>query len=783
MFSKPPVVQATTPAATPLNGVPSRRRAALGMLGAVSAMSLIACGGGGSADSTTSTTGTTSTDAGLSGLSLSSGILLPEFAGGTLSYTATVSNSTGSITFNATAADGSSTVSINGAAVSSGKTSAAFSLNVGANSFSIVTAAASGGGTRTYSVVITRASVTLSSDASLSALSISTGSLSPAFAAATTSYSVTVGNGVTSVALIPSSASNAATIKVNGVAVTSGSASGALALNVGNNTLTVVVVAEDGVTSRSYTVTVVRGVATATVSGDATLRALGISAGSLSPAFVSGTVAYTASVPNTVTSVTLTPVSTNGAATIHVNGVSVTSGSASAALALSVGTNSLSVLVSAEDGTHAITYTVSVTRAAALSNVATLSALTISAGALAPSFAPDTIGYGVSVANAVSSVTLTPTSTSSNATIKINGVSASSATASASLPLSVGNNTLSVVVTAQDAVTTRTYTVIVARAAVSLSSDASLSSLSLSSGTLSPAFSSGTGSYTATVANNVPSVTLTPIASSSGASIKVNSATVASGSASGAQTLNVGSNTLTILVTAQDGATTKSYSVAVTRSGTGTCAVIPEETAGPYPADGSNASNNTYNVLALAGIVRADIRNSIGSATAVGGVPLTINITLNNVNSSCGPISGYAIYLWHCTREGAYSVYSSSNVSDNYLRGVQVTDANGKVSFTTIFPGCYAGRMPHMHFEVYPSLAKATNASNKIKTSQLAFPSDICSTVYASASGYSASMSNFGGISFATDNVFNDGYSLEMTSLTGSVAQGYVANVTVAIAV
>lgn len=773
----------TTPAA------PARRRAALGALGVMSAFSLIACGGGSGSTATTSTTstgttgttGASATDVSLSGLSLSSGSLLPEFSGSTLSYGATVGNSTSTITFNATAADANSSITINGSAVSSGKTSTTFSLNVGANTFTIVCTQNST--TRSYSVVITRASLTLSADASLSTLSISTGSLSPAFAAAVTSYSVTVSNAVTSVTLIPSSASRAATVKVNGVAVASGSASGALALNVGNNTLTVDVVAEDGVTTRRYTVTVVRAVATATVSGDATLSGLGISAGSLSPAFASGTVAYTASVPNSVGSVLLTPTSTNGAATIRVNGVGVTSGSASAGLSLNVGSNSLAVVVSAQDGTHSITYTVDVTRAAALSNVATLSALAISSGSLAPTFTPDTIAYTASVANAISSVTLTPTATSSSATIKVNGAGASSGSASGALALSVGSNTLSLVVTAQDGVTTRTYTVIVTRAAVVLSSDASLSALSLSSGTLSPAFAAATLSYAATVANSVPSVTVTPVATNSGASIKVNSATVASGSASGAQSLNVGSNTLSVLVTAQDGATSKTYTVAVTRSAAGTCSVIPEETSGPYPADGSTASNNTYNVLALAGIVRSDIRNSIGSATQVGGVPLTINLTLNNVNSSCAPISGYAIYLWHCTREGVYSVYNASNVSENYLRGVQTTDANGKVSFTSIFPGCYSGRMPHMHFEVYPSLAKATNASNKVKTSQLAFPTDVCNTVYSTASGYSASVSNFSSISFATDNVFNDGYSLEMTSLTGSVAAGYVANVTVTIAV
>ena len=142
------------------------------------------------------------------------------------------------------------------------------------------------------------------------------------------------------------------------------------------------------------------------------------------------------------------------------------------------------------------------------------------------------------------------------------------------------------------------------------------------------------------------------------------------------------------------GSGTGSGSSSGTGTGTGTgttttCSVVPEETAGPYPADGSTASNNTYNVLALSGIVRSDIiRSSVGSSSQVGGVPLSITITLTNTKASCAPLSGYAIYLWHCTQDGNYSVYSSNNIADNYLRGVQATDANGTVTFTTIVPGC-----------------------------------------------------------------------------------------------
>lgn len=210
------------------------------------------------------------------------------------------------------------------------------------------------------------------------------------------------------------------------------------------------------------------------------------------------------------------------------------------------------------------------------------------------------------------------------------------------------------------------------------------------------------------------------------------------------------------------------------------CAIVPSETGGPYPGDGSNTVNGSVvNALLLSGIVRSDIRTSIASASGTAsGVPLTITLTL--VNADCVPLAGYAVYLWHCTQDGNYSLYSSGVTGQNYLRGVQQTDANGQVTFTTIFPGCYSGRVPHVHFEVYPSLAKATSSANIVRTSQFTFPMDTLNTVYT-ASGYSASVTNLKQISYATDNVFSDGYSLQMATTSGSNSAGYTANLQVAV--
>jgi protocatechuate 3,4-dioxygenase beta subunit len=202
----------------------------------------------------------------------------------------------------------------------------------------------------------------------------------------------------------------------------------------------------------------------------------------------------------------------------------------------------------------------------------------------------------------------------------------------------------------------------------------------------------------------------------------------------------------------------------------GTLTETPEETAGPYPGDGSNGAN----VLTQSGIVRSDIRSSFGTSTTTApGVPLTIRLTVRDTTGAA--LVGYAVYLWHCDRDGRYSLYTAPN--ENYLRGVQETGGDGAVTFTSIFPACYDGRWPHIHYELYPSLASATSADNKIGTSQIALPEEVCDAVYA-VSGYEQSVSNMSRVSLATDNVFSDGWTRQLATVTGDVAGGYTATVT-----
>jgi protocatechuate 3,4-dioxygenase beta subunit len=222
-------------------------------------------------------------------------------------------------------------------------------------------------------------------------------------------------------------------------------------------------------------------------------------------------------------------------------------------------------------------------------------------------------------------------------------------------------------------------------------------------------------------------------------------------------------------------ATGAGTTTATTTEPAASCEQIPEETAGPFPGDGSNGPN----ILSESGIVRGDIRSSFGSASGVAeGVPLTINLRLLDTSNGCAALAGAAVYLWHCDAAGLYSMYSQDAAGENYLRGVQEADNTGTVTFTSIFPAAYAGRWPHIHFEVYPSLAKATNSADKIATSQLAFPKDVCEAVYAT-DGYQASVRNLAQTSLETDNVFRDGHDSQLATVTGSVSAGYVATLPV----
>ena len=202
---------------------------------------------------------------------------------------------------------------------------------------------------------------------------------------------------------------------------------------------------------------------------------------------------------------------------------------------------------------------------------------------------------------------------------------------------------------------------------------------------------------------------------------------------------------------------------------------IPDETAGPYPGDGSNGPD----ILEQSGIVRSDIRSSLDGGVTAEGVPMTLNLTILDTANGDVPYQNVAVYAWHCDAQGGYSMYSEGIEDQTYLRGVQAADANGVVSFTSIFPACYTGRWPHIHFEVYPALDAITDSTNAIATSQVALPEDVSNAVYALAA-YSGSTANMTQVSLAGDNVFSDDAgALQLATVSGDTAAGLTVALTV----
>jgi len=193
-----------------------------------------------------------------------------------------------------------------------------------------------------------------------------------------------------------------------------------------------------------------------------------------------------------------------------------------------------------------------------------------------------------------------------------------------------------------------------------------------------------------------------------------------------------------------------------TGSSSGDCTVTDSETAGPYPT----VTPSSY------------VRSNIIDGQA--GVPLTIKINICNTNNSCAALASAIVDIWHCTASGYYSEYkdgpggsypTTDYTSAHFLRGRQTTDSDGLVTFTSIFPGWYSGRAPHIHVHVY-------NASGtSLLVTQIAFPTDVCNTVYTTASDYKARGTQ--DTANTADMVFSDSLDNELATLTGNITDGY----------
>jgi protocatechuate 3,4-dioxygenase beta subunit len=232
--------------------------------------------------------------------------------------------------------------------------------------------------------------------------------------------------------------------------------------------------------------------------------------------------------------------------------------------------------------------------------------------------------------------------------------------------------------------------------------------------------------------------------------------------------------------TATNQSTTSTSAPTTAAAEAASCATAaPAETAGPYPGDGSNGPN----VLIESDVVRDDIRASFGPYTGrAEGVPMSLELTLNDLTKDCSAGAGMAVYVWHCDRDGNYSLYSADVTEQNYLRGVQVADEQGRVFFTSIFPACYDGRWPHIHSEIFDSLESAVAGDSARLTSQIALPEDTCKAVYAFDEGYQKSVQNLSRVTPNSDNVFGDGWDAELATVTGDPNTAITVALTIGVA-
>ncbi len=201
---------------------------------------------------------------------------------------------------------------------------------------------------------------------------------------------------------------------------------------------------------------------------------------------------------------------------------------------------------------------------------------------------------------------------------------------------------------------------------------------------------------------------------------------------------------------------------------TGSCAVTPEGEIGPYFADDSASGFNRSNIVA-----------NIDGTEPQTGIPLTLTVTVLDSEKSCAPYVGAQIDIWHCNPEGVYSDQASEDTSTkSWLRGYQITDANGQVTFVTVIPGWYSGRTTHIHLRVRSSYSEASSTSDGTNTTQIFFDQTFIDSLATSVAPYSAEGTN--PTTNAGDRVYADQTMGEMQmTLSGNNTSGYAAAVTI----
>lgn len=549
-----------------------------------------------------------------------------------------------------------------------------------------------------------------STEATLSLLAPALGSFNQAFSPNLTSYTMNVSGSTSSIQILPNPESQWGTVKINGTPVRGWTVSDPIALVVGDNTITVQVTAQDGVTRITYTLVVTR--ANLPLSGDASLSALAVNPGSLTSGFSPDSLDYMAQIPYAQSSISVTPTANEAHASITVNDAAVSSGTAYTLNNLAVGFDDVTIVVTAQDGTTR-TYSITVWRASPDDRPA-LQGIVPSTGDLSPAFGGGTLAYTMSVANDTSSIAFTPYTQFATATVKVNGASVATGQKSANISLAVGINTVTVVSTAQDGVTTRTYTITITRAAkVVLSGDSTLMSLIAAPLNIDTAFNSGISNYHVAVPYSQTTADVTAATNEAHATLKINGVSATSGVAVHGIALEVGLNQISIAVTAQDGKSQSMYELFIERAAQSSNSALSSFTGSSGKLSWVfNTETKPANIAVINSVatikLTATVADStasvlingtaVASGSASGDIPLTVgrNVLVATVTAQDGSTTTYTVILTRAAASvalakpqiaGAVTVTGKHTVGST-LTAIKPKTGGGAATFTLQWYRC-----------------------------------------------------------------------------------------------
>ncbi|WHZ28439.1 MAG: hypothetical protein OJF51_003237 [Nitrospira sp.] len=633
-------------------------------------------------------TATVNQGAQLASLTVAPGSLEPTFSSGTTQYNVNLSSSTTSVTITAQPAVSGDTVTING----QNTRSSVITLGAAGTTTPVsIVVSGSGANPGGYTVRFIRAGLT--GNNSLQNLAVSPGTPPIAFSENTLNYTVDVANNVGSVAVTPTLQDPAATMTVNGQAAISGQASIVPLKAAGQDTAIPIVVTAQNNSTKTYTVTVSRG-----VSGNFNLRSLTVSPGTLTPAFNAGTLGYTVNLPSNASSITVTPTlqDTTASMAISVNSGQPTNINSGQSRTITLGqpdsNTFINIIVTAQNGNRN-TYAIVVDKAPSSNN--NLSALSVTPGTLSPRFAADTLSYTVNVATGVETVTVSATKADPNAVMAIGSVTVPAGTRTGQAAVTLdgpGSDTpVSITVRAPSGAP-QEYRITIHRAAPS--SNNNLSALSVTPGTLSPRFAADTLSYTVNVATGVETVTVSATKADPNAAMAIGSVTVPAGTRTGQAAVTLdgpdSDTPVSITVTAPSGAP-QEYRITIHRAAPSSnnnlsaLSVTPGTLSPRFAADTLsytvNVATSVETVTVSATKADPNAVMAIGSVTVPAGTRTgQAAVTLGGQDSDT-PVSIIVTAPSGAPQEYRVTIHRAAPASNNNLSALSVTPGSLSPAF------------------------------------------------------------------------------------------------------